>query len=170
MRDWHVRFSPGPDLMRSGANPLLLLRELKQLGSLWLQASMAAIPPLAELDPERCYIAWDMVLTTAAAREAICDVFIFVADSCELSIEPVCEVPVGPPVEKRIEPAQGQVSSDAASLAAAAVECSGEEIPALGTPRLRYARQRVEYSRPGHQTGSVRQPGGRIGYGASATG
>ena len=68
IRDWRVRFSPGPDLMCSGTNPLLLLRELKQLGSLRLQASMAAIPPLAELDPERCYIAWDMVLTTASAR------------------------------------------------------------------------------------------------------
>ncbi len=132
VRDWHVRFSPGPDLMRSGANPLLLLRELKQLGSLWLQASMAAIPPLAELDPERCYIAWDMVLTTAAAREAICDVFIFVADSCELSIEPVCEVPVGPPVEKRIEPAQGQVSSDAASLAAAGSNAPEKKFPPWG--------------------------------------
>jgi two-component system chemotaxis sensor kinase CheA len=86
-RDWHLHFAPGPDLMRSGANPLLLLRELKQLGSLRLVVSMAAVPPIAELDPERCYFSWDMVLTTAASREAISDVFIFVADACELSIQ-----------------------------------------------------------------------------------
>src|SRR5208283_2853977 len=30
--EWHIRFAPGPDLMRRGADPLLLLRELRQLG------------------------------------------------------------------------------------------------------------------------------------------
>ena len=87
-RNWRIRFSPGPDLLRNGANPFLLLRELRQLGSLKATASLAAVPPLSELDPERCYISWDMVLTTAAPREAIRDVFIFVEDCCELTIEP----------------------------------------------------------------------------------
>jgi two-component system, chemotaxis family, sensor kinase CheA len=87
-RDWHVRFCPGPDLMLCGANPLLLLRELQQLGSLLVTADLAQIPPLGELDPERCYISWDMILTTSAALEAIQDVFIFVEGRCELVIEP----------------------------------------------------------------------------------
>ena len=110
-RDWQIRFSPGADLMRTGTNPLLLLRELKQLGSLQIKASMAAIPPIGELDPERCYISWDMVLTTSAPREAISDVFIFVADSCELTIEPITERRAEP----TIEPASGQASSPAAA-------------------------------------------------------
>jgi len=90
-RDWQIRFCPGADLMRTGTNPLLLLRELRQLGILRIKASMAAIPPLGELDPERCYISWEMVLSASAPREAIADVFIFVADSCELTIEPATE-------------------------------------------------------------------------------
>ena len=89
VREWSIHFAPGPDFMLNGANPLLLLNELKQLGGLSVRASMAAVPPLNELDPERCYISWDMVLATAAERDAIRDVFIFVEDSCELSIEPV---------------------------------------------------------------------------------
>ncbi|HKN73475.1 MAG TPA: Hpt domain-containing protein [Terriglobales bacterium] len=90
-RDWQIRFCPGADLMRTGTNPLLLLRELRQLGILRIKASMAAIPSLGELDPERCYISWEMVLSASAPREAIADVFIFVADSCELTIEPATE-------------------------------------------------------------------------------
>ncbi len=86
-RDWQVHFSPGPDFMRLGADPLLLLRELKQLGNLQIKGSLASLPPIGELDPERCYISWDMVLTTAATREAIFDVFIFVEDTCELTIQ-----------------------------------------------------------------------------------
>ncbi len=89
VRDWQIRFCPGPDLLRTGTDPLLLLRELRQLGSLRVEASAAALPPLAGLDPERCYISWDMVLTTAVERDTISDVFIFVADSCDLIIEPV---------------------------------------------------------------------------------
>jgi two-component system chemotaxis sensor kinase CheA len=89
VREWSIHFAPGPDFMLNGANPLLLLNELKQLGGLAVKASMAAVPPLIELDPERCYISWEMVLATAAERDAIRDVFIFVEDSCELSIEPV---------------------------------------------------------------------------------
>jgi two-component system chemotaxis sensor kinase CheA len=86
--EWHIRFAPGPDMMRNGANPLLLLRELGQLGGLSVKADTEAVPPLAELEPERCYISWEMVLATEASRDAIRDVFIFVEDVCELTIEP----------------------------------------------------------------------------------
>jgi len=88
-RVWLIRFAPSPDMMRDGTNPLLLLNELRQLGGLSVKASMAAVPTLVELDPERCYISWEMVLATSAGRDAIRDVFIFVEDSCELAIEPV---------------------------------------------------------------------------------
>jgi two-component system chemotaxis sensor kinase CheA len=59
-----------------------------------------------------------MVLTTSAAREAISDVFIFVADSCELTIEPVIErgaepaleITAGAKPEITVAPAAGQAS------------------------------------------------------------
>jgi two-component system, chemotaxis family, sensor kinase CheA len=87
VRDWHLHFAPGVDMMRTGADPFVLLRELRQMGGLSVRASMAALPPLKEIDPERCYVAWDMVLATDAGQDAIRDVFIFVDDSCELTIE-----------------------------------------------------------------------------------
>jgi two-component system, chemotaxis family, sensor kinase CheA len=87
MREWSIHFAPGVEFMLNGANPQLLLRELGQLGGLSVRASMAALPPLGELDPERCYVSWEMVLATAVGKDAIRDVFIFVEDSCELTIE-----------------------------------------------------------------------------------
>ena len=89
LQEWAIHFAPGPEFMLNGANPLLLVQELRQLGGLSVRASMNAVPPLTELDPERCYIAWEMILATAAGRDAIRDVFIFVEDACELSIEAV---------------------------------------------------------------------------------
>jgi two-component system chemotaxis sensor kinase CheA len=85
---WRIHFTPGAELMRNGASPLLLLRELGQLGELTVAASMAALPPLEELEPERCYVSWDMTLRTPAGQDAIRDVFIFVEDLCELIVEP----------------------------------------------------------------------------------
>jgi len=118
VRHWHIRFSPGADLMRGGTNPLLLLRELKQLGTLQIKASMAAIPPIDELDPERCYLSWDLSLATSAAREAISDVFIFVADSCELRIEPTIETTIAAAVASKaattVAAVAGEVSSPVA--------------------------------------------------------
>jgi two-component system chemotaxis sensor kinase CheA len=89
---WKIGFAPGPDLLRNGTDPLLLLRELGQLGELHATADMTAVPPIAELDPERCYIRWELELTTLAPREAIRDVFVFAEDECELSI---CELTAG---------------------------------------------------------------------------
>lgn len=102
VRDWTVHFSPGPDLMRTGTNPLLLLRELRQMGTMQVTANLASLPPLSELDPERCYISWDIVLTTAMPGDAIRDVFIFVEDCCELIIEPAAtQVPALPEAHKK---------------------------------------------------------------------
>jgi two-component system chemotaxis sensor kinase CheA len=115
--EWHIRFSPGPDLMRNGSNPLLLLRELGQLGGLSIRASMTAIPPLGELDPERCYIDWEMVLVTAAGRDAIHDVFIFVEDCCELTIEPAANL-----IKNAVPPVSDAVPANTADLTAKALE------------------------------------------------
>jgi two-component system chemotaxis sensor kinase CheA len=92
---WRIVFSPGPEMMQNGANPVLLLRELRQLGDLTVQARMEGLPPLAELVAERCYVSWEMTLETSAGQDAIRDVFIFVEDTCELTIEAVREREAG---------------------------------------------------------------------------
>jgi two-component system chemotaxis sensor kinase CheA len=124
VREWSIRFAPGPDFMMNGANPVLLFAELRQLGGLSVRAGMAAVPPIGEMDPERCYVTWEMVLATAAGRDAIRDVFIFVEDNCELIIEPVLKlaedsVPSG---EDSSPPASTLAPADAADRTAMVLE------------------------------------------------
>ena len=121
-KEWLIHFFPGPDFLRSGANPLLLLRELKQLGEFQAKACMASVPPMSELDPERCYVGWDVELRTSAPLEAIRDVFIFVEDCCELKIEPVTNPAAATPdaVAKSLEDQRknpGRRDSDKADTA-----------------------------------------------------
>ena len=90
-QSYRIRFVPVPDILLSGVNPMLTLRELEGLGGLSLMAHVDDIPELSELDPERCYTHWDAILTTAAGENAIRDVFIFVEDLGRLTIERIAE-------------------------------------------------------------------------------
>ena len=49
-------------------------------------ASTAAVPPLEELEPEGCYLGWEITLTTGKGADDLRDVFIFVEDRCELRV------------------------------------------------------------------------------------
>jgi two-component system chemotaxis sensor kinase CheA len=120
-REWSIHFAPAADFMLNGANPLLLLAELREMGGLAVKASMAAVPPIGELDPERCYISWDLVLSTASDRDAIRDVFIFVEDNCELRIKPVLKTVENPAQALAQSPSVGAPMS-AAELTARALE------------------------------------------------
>ncbi len=84
---YRIRFKPAHDLFSTGTNPMLLLNELRELGKCSVFANTEAIPFFEEMDPEKCYTSWDIVLTTDKDINAIRDVFIFVEDQCELAID-----------------------------------------------------------------------------------
>jgi len=84
---YRIRFKPSPDIFLTGANPLHLLKELRELGTCRIIAHLSEIPSLDVMDPERCYTHWDIILSTSKGINGIKDVFIFVEDDCQLSID-----------------------------------------------------------------------------------
>jgi len=88
---YRIRFVPSREIFSCGSNPLNLLAELRDLGICSVVAQNACAPSLEEIDPEACYVHWDVILTTDQGLNAIKDVFIFVEDDCELSIEAVAQ-------------------------------------------------------------------------------
>jgi two-component system chemotaxis sensor kinase CheA len=131
--DWRIRFRPGPDILLNGTNPRMLFRELRELGELRVNLDTAAIPPLDQIDAERCYLAWDMVLATPAASDAIRDVFMFVEDDCELTIERVAVQPVETATSTALQPRQivqeGRPAAGAGT--AASIRVSAEKLDQL---------------------------------------
>ncbi|CAK0750408.1 two-component system, chemotaxis family, sensor kinase CheA [Azospirillaceae bacterium] len=85
---YRVRFELPPNAMLIGANPALMIRELLELGKGEVLADVSVVPPLDAMDPERCYLRWDVSLVTDQSVEAIEDVFLFVRDESNLTIEP----------------------------------------------------------------------------------
>ena len=86
---FRIRFQPAADLFRTGTNPLLLLDELRGMGTCTVIGRTSAIPPLEEIDPEACYTGWDIVLTTEHDMNAIRDVFIFVEEDSRIDIQEI---------------------------------------------------------------------------------
>lgn len=84
---YQIDFAPHETLFLTGNDPLLILRELATLGQLQVTADTRALPPLAELNPEHCYLRWRLTLETDRSRDAISDVFAFVEDVCDLTID-----------------------------------------------------------------------------------
>ena len=85
-RVWRIAMRLPRDAMSNGTNPLLLLDELRSLGSAVVTPVIDTIPRLQEIDPAACYIAWEITLRTSKPQSEIEDVFIFVRDEMELEI------------------------------------------------------------------------------------
>ncbi|NKK89324.1 chemotaxis protein CheA, partial [Rhizobium leguminosarum bv. viciae] len=103
---WRIRFSLPANSMANGTNPLGLLDELRDLGECSVRANTSAIPALDDLVPTELHISWDVTLTSEQDRSAIDDVFIFVLDDMELSVEEISgtAAATAAPVEERAAP------------------------------------------------------------------
>ncbi|MBK8004592.1 MAG: Hpt domain-containing protein [Gemmatimonadetes bacterium] len=87
---WRVSLVPHVDLLQRGQDPLLLLRELEALGTLSeVVPDLTALPALAHLDPERCYLGWSLRLTGEVSEAQVREVFQFVEDTCDVTVAPV---------------------------------------------------------------------------------
>ncbi len=84
---YRIGFRPSPSIFLNGTNPLLLLDELRGLGECSVAALTDGIPALHDLDPESCYTSWEVVLTTDRGIDAVRDIFIFVEDNCDVTID-----------------------------------------------------------------------------------
>lgn len=94
---WQIIFSPRHHLLRTGNEPARLFRELAELGRLEVEADLDFLPEPAALDPEDCYLAWELRLHGQVSRDQIDEVFAWVEDDCDLVIRPLAELAAARP-------------------------------------------------------------------------
>ena len=86
---WHISVRFGRNVMRGGTDPLSFIRYLGEIGEIiGLETVADALPAAAEMDPEACYLGFEVRLQTKASKTDIERVFSFVQDECELRILP----------------------------------------------------------------------------------
>ncbi|RYE43067.1 MAG: chemotaxis protein CheA [Hyphomicrobiales bacterium] len=99
---WRIRFKLPEDALVHGTNPLLLLGEIADLGPCEVTALIDSVPTLDVLDPEACHLGWQVDLTHPDPTAALDDVFLFLKDGMELSIEPLAAVAAPEPVSSPV--------------------------------------------------------------------
>ena len=90
---WRIRFHPYRELLARGNDPVRMLRELTELAELNLRVDAQALPPLGEVSPQDCYLAWSLELPGEVPEEAIRQVFEWAEGDCDLTIERLPGVP-----------------------------------------------------------------------------
>jgi two-component system chemotaxis sensor kinase CheA len=86
---WHISVRFGRDVLRGGMDPLSFLRYLARVGEIVHLSTLAdALPAATEMDPESCYLGFEIRLRSDADKAVIENVFEFVREDCELHILP----------------------------------------------------------------------------------
>ena len=89
---WLVTFRPPANALDHGGEPLLLLRELQRMEARVLSCDAAALPPLAALDPDLSYLAWQIAVPGTVEEDDIRAVFEF-TDGAAVTLERVATLP-----------------------------------------------------------------------------
>ncbi|WP_455221193.1 chemotaxis protein CheA [Kaarinaea lacus] len=85
---WDIYFEPQMDIMKTGNDPLRMFSVLQDLGEVGAKADLTNLLDFRTIDPEDCYLSWDLTLTGATTKNEIEEIFEWVADECKLSIKP----------------------------------------------------------------------------------
>ncbi|PCI62257.1 MAG: chemotaxis protein CheA [Kordiimonadales bacterium] len=83
---YRIEFSPHEAMYRHANEPLLIIRELKELGEVNIKVDMSRLPALSAMEPEDAYFSWVFELWTTFERDDVDEVFEFVVDDCDLTI------------------------------------------------------------------------------------
>jgi two-component system chemotaxis sensor kinase CheA len=152
-RRFAIDFRPNAEIFKFGNDPLLLLRELQTLGPCTITVRDTELPQLGALDPETCYLAWQVEIETDRDRDAIEEVFEFVIDDCTLEITEQTE----PSTEAADAP--GEAASGGSGAAPAAETTAA---PTAGPNGAKTARGNGQADAPGRSVATA-SPGSGAG-------
>ncbi|HEC18528.1 MAG TPA: chemotaxis protein CheA [Gammaproteobacteria bacterium] len=86
---WHISIRFGHDVLRNGMDPQSFIRYLGTQGDIVSLVTLWDEMPAAEyMDPESCYLAFEIEFDTDLNKLAIEEIFQFVIDDCRLRILP----------------------------------------------------------------------------------
>ena len=86
---WDIHFVPEPDLLRTGNDPIAILRELHRLGACAVRCDASALPALEALTPDALYLDWRVALTGEVGESTVRETFAWVEDDCALTVTPL---------------------------------------------------------------------------------
>lgn len=111
---YKISFKPFEELYQRANEPVLLIRELRDLGDLEMKLDTSDMPDMTEMNAELAYFSWEFRLVTEFDQEAIEEVFEFVEGDCELIITEENPAPAG---HDDVDPAETGMAAPSAAPA-----------------------------------------------------
>jgi len=106
---WHLSLRFSPDLLRTGMDPLSFIRYLGQLGQVSRVDTVTdALPRLADIDPEGCYLGFEIDLLTDKDLPTVLQTFEFIADDSTINATPINPRAATPPAAPIAEEATAE--------------------------------------------------------------
>ncbi len=124
---WLVVFTPHAELYSRANDPLLLLRELAELGEVVVTARVGDLPNLNEFEPFGVYCSWEVeIVAEELTEEKIREIFEFVEGDCDIEISKGGR--------RKDEPDEAALDDDMPSFAELAAEIKPEKPAAPAAP------------------------------------
>jgi two-component system chemotaxis sensor kinase CheA len=128
---WRISFRPLPHLFHTGNDPVRLLKALQELGELTVQTDASAVPPFPEMNPESCYLSWNLTLLSDATQKQINEIFEWLEGDCELEITPLQSAPQTETPSERRSGNDRRSGSDRRHEASSSIRVNTDKIDAL---------------------------------------
>ena len=89
-RYYNVKTIFKEDIFGTGTDPLMIIEDLLNHGTLLIKnVNRNNLPDFDTMDPEVCYLGWDLIIKTVEPLEKIKDVFLFVMDDNDIIVTDV---------------------------------------------------------------------------------
>ena len=88
---YRISFEPDLDVFLNGTKPHTLIAELSEMGETSIIPYYSSIPALKDIDPTKCYMSWDIILTTTKSVDDIKDVFMFLDNSSKIEVKKLAD-------------------------------------------------------------------------------
>ncbi len=88
-KGWNIEFSPYVNMLITGNDPVRMLGELNYLGDMSVKVDVSKMPAFKDINPEECYLSWNISIKTDISSEKISEIFDWVDGECDLKIEQI---------------------------------------------------------------------------------
>jgi two-component system, chemotaxis family, sensor kinase CheA len=84
---WRIAFRPDLSLFKTCNDPIRMFQQLESLAPVKVTAHVEVLPPLDDLDPTQCYLAWTLAIEGAIDKAQITEVFDWVDANSSIQYE-----------------------------------------------------------------------------------
>jgi two-component system chemotaxis sensor kinase CheA len=81
---------PGVNILQQGADPILLISKLDRFVTVdSVTCDAKNLPSITDINPEECYLSWNIILSGEVDTERVIDLFSFIADESIITCTPI---------------------------------------------------------------------------------